>query len=138
MNVVNVIKRAARVLWALPVSLVGLIAVALVRAGGGQVQRVQGVVEAGGGTVGRVMQRRTRIEAITLGHVVIGISPAALAHWRCHEHAHVRQYERWGVLMPLLYAAAGLREALRGRDPYWRNAFEREARVLARRGRRLH
>ena len=124
-----------RVLWPLPVTLVGAVIAIVVRALGGRIALVDGVIEAGGGAFGRAMRRYTRIDAITLGHVVIGTSAAALAHWRAHEHAHVCQYERWGTLMPLLYVASSLREWLRGRDPYRRNVFEREARVVARRAR---
>lgn len=122
-----------RLLWPLPVTLIGLVAAIAVRTSGGRVAQVDGVIEAGGGAFGRAMRRFTRIDAITLGHVVIGSSTDALAHWRTHEHAHVRQFERWGALMPLLYLASSLREWLRGRDPYRRNVFEREARAMARR-----
>lgn len=125
-----------RIAWALPVTLVGLLAAVLVRAGGGRVRRVEGVVEAGGGAVGRWMRRHTRIDAITLGHVVVGSGEPELAYWRAHEHAHVRQYERWGAAMPLLYLASSAIEALRGRDAYRRNVFERRARIAARRARR--
>ncbi len=51
---------------------------------------------------------------------------------RAHEHAHVRQCERWGVLFPLAYVVAGLYAAFRARRftaYYWDNAFEREARA---------
>jgi hypothetical protein len=130
---VIVVKSAVVRGWAAPVTLVGLIVAALVAVLGGRVDRVDGVIEAGGGALGRWMRRFTRIDAITLGHVVIGTSAAALECWRAHEHAHVRQYERWGALMPLLYAASSLREWRRGRDPYRHNVFEREARVIARR-----
>lgn len=122
-----------RLLWPLPVTLFGLAAASVVRAFGGRVSLVDGVIEAGGGALGRWMLRFTRIDAITLGHVVIGTGTDALDRWRAHEHAHVRQYERWGALMPILYLASSLREWLRGRDPYRRNVFEREARVMARR-----
>jgi hypothetical protein len=125
--------RLLHLLWPLPITLVGVAAALLVLALGGRVSRIDGVVEAGGGAVGRWMRRFTRIDAITLGHVVIGTSTSTLERWRAHEHAHVRQYERWGTLMPLLYLASSVREWLRGRDPYWRNVFEREARVMARR-----
>jgi hypothetical protein len=50
-----------------------------------------------------------------------------LAHHRLHEHVHVRQYERWGVLFFPLYLASSLLQIARGRDPYLNNAFEREA-----------
>jgi hypothetical protein len=69
------------------------------------------------------------IMAITLGHVVVGISEQALTHTRPHERAHVRQFERWGGLMLLLYPIAGLWVALRGFHPYRDNPFERSARA---------
>jgi hypothetical protein len=69
------------------------------------------------------------VAAITLGHVVVGVSLAALDATRAHERAHVRQFERWGVLLLLLYPLAGLLAALRGGSPYFDNVFEREARA---------
>jgi hypothetical protein len=66
--------------------------------------------------------------AITLGHVVVGISAADLARLRVHEHAHVRQYEGWGVFFLLAYPAAGAWQLLRGRRAHRDNPFEIEAR----------
>jgi hypothetical protein len=45
-----------------------------------------------------------------------------------HEWAHVRQFLRWGLLFPLLYVLELLRQVLRGKNPYWHNVFEVEAR----------
>ncbi len=123
-----------RFLWTLPITLPGLAVALLVVVLGGRVQRVDGVTEACSGLVGRWMHRRTRFAAITLGHVVIGVDEASLAFWRVHEQAHVRQYERWGLLFPLLYLTSSLNALLRGQDPYRANRFEREARIVARRG----
>jgi hypothetical protein len=111
-----------------------VLAVGVTLAGGGRARRVDGVIEASGGRFGRWMDQRTRVLAITVGHVVIGTDDDTLAVWRRHEHAHVAQYERWGVLMPALYAASSWRALRRGDSSYRANAFEREARIVARRG----
>ena len=69
------------------------------------------------------------VAAITLGHVVLGVSLDALTATRAHERAHVRQFERWGLLMLVLYPLAGLWVWLRGGHPYRDNWFERDARA---------
>ena len=46
---------------------------------------------------------------------------------RCHEHVHIRQYERWGALFVPAYLAASAWQGLRGGAPYRDNVFEREA-----------
>ncbi len=81
-----------------------------------------------------------RFVAITFGHVVLGLDHSVLREHRAHEHAHVRQYERWGILFFPLYLGSSVAQIARGRHPYWHNAFERHARNgvggrrLARRG----
>jgi hypothetical protein len=60
--------------------------------------------------------------------VILGLGPDVLARVRSHEKAHVRQYERWGVLFFPLYAASSLAAWLNHRSPYWHNHFERQAR----------
>jgi hypothetical protein len=77
------------------------------------------------------------VAAITLGHVVVGVSPDALAATRAHERAHVRQFERWGVLLLVLYPLAGLLAWVRGGHPYRDNRFEREAQMAEETGRGL-
>jgi hypothetical protein len=125
--------RVAIYLWALPVTLIGMLVVLIARSSGGVQQRVDGVLEAAGGWPARVLQHgfpfSGSVAAITLGHVVVGVSLAALDATRAHERAHVRQFERWGVLLLLLYPLAGLLAALRGGSPYFDNVFEREARA---------
>lgn len=55
---------------------------------------------------------------------VTGAHPATRTPERLrHERAHVEQWRRWGLLFPLLYAAA---EVLARRDPT-RNRFEAAA-----------
>ena len=68
-----------------------------------------------------------RFEAITLGHIVLGLNHTVLETHRLHEHAHVRQYERWGMLFFPLYLGSSLAQLLRGRDPHCYNHFERKA-----------
>jgi hypothetical protein len=45
---------------------------------------------------------------------------------RKHEHVHVRQYERWGVLFIPAYVLSSLWQVLRGRSAYSANHFERQ------------
>jgi hypothetical protein len=61
--------------------------------------------------------------------VVVGVSLDALTATRAHERAHVRQFERWGVLLLVLYPLAGVLAWARGGHPYRDNVFEREARA---------
>jgi hypothetical protein len=119
-----------RYLWALPATLVGLLFAALAVCAGATARRVEGVLEVAGGLLGRIVARfplSMRFAAIVFGHVIIGTDHALLARVRGHEHVHVRQYERWGVLFFPLYAGSSLVQLLRGRDPYRDNYFEREA-----------
>lgn len=122
--------------WASPATAVGLCVAAAACAGGATVRTVDGVIEVAGGGFGRAIGRfpaPLRFCAITLGHVVLGVDHAALHACRTHEHAHVRQYERWGVLFFPLYAASSLWAAVRGKRPYQDNHFEQQARTVAQR-----
>ena len=120
-------------LWALPVTVLGMLVVLMARCSGGEVRRVEGVLEASGGWPAWVLQRgfpfSGPVAAITLGHVVVGLSLEALDATRIHERVHVRQFERWGVLLLVLYPLAGLHAWLRGGCPYRDNVFEQEARL---------
>ena len=120
-------------LWALPVTVLGMVVVLMARCSGGEVRRVEGVLEASGGWPAWVLQRgfpfSGPVAAITLGHVVVGLSLEALDATRIHERVHVRQFERWGVLLLVLYPLAGLHAWLRGGCPYRDNVFEQEARL---------
>jgi hypothetical protein len=91
---------------------------------------VDGVVEVGGGRISSILRlfpRVMRFEAITLGHVVLGLNHTVLETHRLHEHIHVRQYERWGLLFFPLYLGSSLTQLWSGRDPHRHNCFEREA-----------
>jgi len=120
-------------LWPLPVTLLGILVALTARGSGGLLQRVDGVLESAGGWPARMLQYgfpfSGAVAAITLGHVVVGVSLDALTATRAHERAHVRQFERWGALLLVLYPLAGLIAWLRGGSPYRDNVFEREARA---------
>ena len=125
--------RLLRYLWPLPVTLLGMLVASIARGSGGAIQRVDGVLESAGGWPAWVLRRgfpfSGAVAAITLGHVVLGVSLEALTATRAHERAHVRQFERWGVLLLALYPLAGLLAWVRGGHPYRDNWFEREARA---------
>lgn len=122
-----------RYLWPLPVTLLGMLIALLARSSGGVVRRVDGVLESAGGWPAKVLRLgfpfSGAVAAVTLGHVVLGVSLDALTATRAHERAHVRQFERWGLLMLALYPLAGLWAWLHGGHPYRDNWFECEARA---------
>lgn len=123
-----------RYLWAAPATLLGLGAGAVALSAGSKWRVVDGVIELYGGWVGKAAAKlpiAKRFIAVTLGHVVLARDSIAADACRAHEHAHVRQYERWGLLFFPLYAASSLWEAARGRGFYRANHFERQARAAA-------
>lgn len=121
----------ARYAWAAPCTLVGLILVAPAFLFGARARIVKGVVETAVPLLGRtsIFRKLLPFEAITFGHVVIAASDAELGRLRKHEHEHVRQYERWGLLFFVAYPAASFWQLLRGRRPYLDNYFEIQARA---------
>jgi len=119
-----------RYVWALPATAVGLLFAALALCAGATIRFADGVIEVAGGQLERIVSLlppSARFVAITLGRVIIGIDHAALRRVRSHEHVHVQQYERWGLIFFPLYVASSLVQLLHGRDPYLNNCFEREA-----------
>lgn len=125
-----------RYLWPLPATVLGLLFALLARATGGDWQRVGGVLETAGGWPAHILRRGLpfsgAVAAITFGHVVLAVSMAALTATRAHERAHVRQFERWGALMLVLYPCASVLAWAKGGHPYRDNLFEREARAAER------
>jgi hypothetical protein len=113
--------------WASPTTLVGLIAGALTLCSGGWVQRRRGALEFHGG-FSRWFADKYGFSAMTLGHVIIGRDPWCLAICRDHEHAHVRQVEKWGVAFIPAYLLASLLAWWQGGHYYLDNWFERDAR----------
>ena len=125
------VRQALKLIWAAPCSLAGLALAIVLLALGAHARIVRGALEIAfrpsAHECGRIA-RSLRYRAITLGHVILGVTADDLAASRDHEHVHVGQYERWGVLFFLAYPLAGLWQVLRGRDAYWDNPFEVEAR----------
>jgi hypothetical protein len=128
------VKRLLVYAWASPVSVAALPIVPFVLASGGRVRLVDGVLEVGGGALGPLLRRAIPgfpIGAITLGHVVLGADAQCLDESRGHERVHVAQYERWGLLFPILYVGSSVLALLSGGGAYADNAFEREASRVA-------
>jgi hypothetical protein len=134
--VTHAIAVAARYAWASPATLLGVLLAGAALCAGARARVAHGALEVAGGRVGPVLARlprRMQFAAITLGHVIVGVDHDVLGLVRAHEQAHVRQYERLGILFFPLYLGSSLLALLGGRDPYLDNRFEREARLLARR-----
>ena len=123
--------RFLRIFWASPNTALGLLLVAINAVDRGQARIVGGVLEAHGPLLRRFLESMPMIPggaaALTLGHVVVGVSQRALDLSRTHERIHVAQYERWGPLFLPAYFCASLACWLHGKDPYRDNPFEVEA-----------
>lgn len=116
-------------LWASPYTLLGLVIGVLGLATRAKA-RVRGpVVQFHSGGVQWLIRRLLgrNIQAITLGHTVLGQSESSLDISHEHELVHVRQYERWGPLMGPAYVLCSLLLWFRGGRAYRDNPFEREA-----------
>ena len=122
--------------WASPTTLLGLL-LGLLALPGGRWRRVEGVLEASGGWLARLL-RLVPIgggaAAMALGHVVLGQDEPALAATRAHERVHVRQAERWGPFFVPAYLLLAGWLLLRRRHPYLEHPFEVEARQPGERG----
>lgn len=120
--------RWARWLWASPNTLIGLALGLLLLPFGARLRIVDGVIEIAARRA--PPRRRWPFTAITFGHVVLGSNAGELQRLRAHERVHVRQCERWGPLFLPAYLLAGAWQWVCGRDAYWDNPFEVEARRL--------
>jgi hypothetical protein len=119
---------AIRIVWASPWTLLGLCAGLLGLVSGGRARRRGRILEFYGGAVAWLLAHCPNGPmAMTLGHVVLGRTAAALDVAREHELVHVRQYERWGPAFVPAYLLSSLAMWMTGRDAYRDNPFEREA-----------
>lgn len=126
---------SARLVWAAPLSGLGLLAGLGALACGGTVSRCGRTLEFAlhrGACPAASAWRWLPFAAVTLGHVIVGVGTAELALLRRHEQAHVAQAERWGVFFLPAYALASLWSGLRGRGFYDGNCFEVQARAAER------
>jgi hypothetical protein len=124
--------RVAKLIWALPCSLIGLTLAAVPLLAGGRAVWCAGALEvtyrhrfAECGWLTRALPFR----GIVFGHVILAVTREELERIGPHERIHVQQYERWGPFFLFAYAASSLWQLLRGRSPYWHNHFEVQARL---------
>jgi hypothetical protein len=130
MSIFRVLLVFLKYCWAFPVTCLGLAFIPLALVSGGAVSLLDGVLEVEGGLLNKLLSRissRFSIDALTLGHVILGQNLESLSRCRDHERIHVRQYERWGPVFPFLYLLSSGWAWMRGRDPYAENRFEKEA-----------
>jgi hypothetical protein len=123
--------------WPLPLTAIGLVLALTIRLFGGKWAFREGVLQTWG-SAARLMLRLHPVKgviAMAIGHVVIARDDACLAQTNAHEREHVRQFERWGLLFPLVYCAESIYRWLRGENAYRDNRFERAANEAARRER---
>jgi hypothetical protein len=124
-------RRTLVYVWVAPVTLCALLLVVLGVVSGGRAKIVRGVIEVRGGLVTWLLHRGMPwsgpAAAMTLGHVILGRDQQSLETSRFHEHVHVRQFERWGLLMVPMYLGASVWCYFKGYDPYFDNPFEQEA-----------
>ncbi|MGZ3238873.1 MAG: signal peptide prediction [Burkholderiaceae bacterium] len=126
------ISKIVKLIWASPCTLVGLICAAIVLLFGGRATRSAGTLEVAfreSQAPRSVLVRWLPFRAITLGHVIIAITRQELERLRAHERVHVHQYEHWGIAFFVAYAASSAWQLISGRNPYWDNYFEVEARL---------
>ena len=118
-------------LWVAPVTLFGLVLALIAYWLGASVKQRHGVLEVAGNSRTPLLRAiSNKFDAITIGHVILGRNHGTLTRHRSHEHVHVRQYERWGILFPVLYVLASFKALLMGKRFYWDNVFEVQARRL--------
>lgn len=120
------------ILWALPLSLLGLLLALPIRLLHGRIERVAGSTPAllvRGPLADRLLARHPfgPMAAMAIGHIVIARRQLT-ANTLAHELAHVRQAALWGPAFPLAYLAASAWALLHGRQAYWHNHFEIAAR----------
>lgn len=122
-------RRAWRYTWAAPCTLLGLAFAALpLTLGLASARLADGVIEIALHNASRFTRRCLPFNAITFGHCVLALDAGCLDRLRAHEHAHVAQYERWGIVFLLAYPLASAWQLLQGRRAYFDNPFEVQAR----------
>jgi hypothetical protein len=127
----NRVSTLWRYSWAAPCSLAGLLLALPAVLCGARLRWRRGVLEVVGPAAARAPWTGLPFAAITFGHVVVACSGRDMRRWRTHEAAHVRQCERWGLAFFPAYLLAGAWQWLQGRNAYWHNPFEVQARRQA-------
>ena len=126
------------IIWAVPLTAVGLLLALPVVLWRGQVHLVRSArtpaLLFSGPLADYLLERHPfgAMCAMAIGHVVIAERSSLTRRILTHELAHVRQAACWGILFPLVYLAASAWALLRGQDAYWNNVFEIAARKAER------
>lgn len=126
------------IVWALPLTMVGLLLALPVMIWRGQVDLVHSTrapaLLFSGPLADYLLERHPfgAMCAMAIGHVVIAERSSLTRRILTHELAHVRQAACWGILFPVVYLAASAWALLRGEDAYWNNVFEISARKAER------
>ena len=122
------------IVWALPLTAVGLLLALPILLWRGQVHLVRSpntpALLFDGPLADYLLARHPfgAMCAMAIGHVVIAERSSLTRRILMHELAHVRQAACWGILFPVVYLAASAWALLRGQDAYWNNVFEIAAR----------
>jgi hypothetical protein len=114
-------------LWAFPITAVGLLLALISLLSGGSLKLRCGVLEVAGGLAGWLLRGNWLWRggaAMTLGHVILARDADCLERSRPHELHHVRQYERWGLLLLPVYWLVGWWLWCRGFHPYLDHPLE--------------
>ena len=120
----------AKILWAAPWSIWGVLIGTLGLLSGGGVQRSGRILEFWGGFLPFFLRTFPFIAGspvATFGHIVVGRSQRHLEACRPHQLVHVGQYERWGPLFVPTYLGWWFVLWCCGKRPYYDNPFERQA-----------
>lgn len=116
-----------RYLWALPVTMVGLVLAFAAGITGGTVRVREGAIAVSGGVSVKLLYPSWFHQggaAMTFGHVIVARDEKCLNQsWR-HERHHVRQFEKWGLFLIPAYWLVSFVLWFRGYDPYLDNPFE--------------
>lgn len=125
------------ILWALPLTLPGLLLAIPVLLARGHLRLIMAPTPAAivsGPFADFLLARHPfgAMCAMAIGHLIIAEQQGLTRQILTHELTHVRQAALWGVVFPFAYLAASLWARLRGRDAYWHNVFEIEARKAER------
>lgn len=121
------------VIWASPMTMLGLLLASPVLLLRGQAQLIRKPTAAlliRGPFADRMLSRHPfgAMCAMALGHIIIAENQGLSSRVLIHELEHVRQAARWGMFFPFLYLGSSAWAAICGRDAYWHNKFEIEAR----------
>lgn len=116
-----------RYLWALPVTMAGLVLALASRLTGGSLRVQEGIIAVSGGLSARLLYPswfHRGGAAMTFGHVIIARDEKCLNQSWNHERHHVRQFEQWGLFLIPAYWLVSFVLRFRGYDPYLDNPFE--------------